>query len=548
MKIDISEKQLQMLVDDVVHKVKEKMRGGDVAEGNSGLKSSSSMAFSASPSVPTARSLSKTNVLPTNLLPTNLLPTNVTSANVTSAGQVGSSGAVGSSLSVGSSLTASKSEGVFGDMDEAVASAQASYEQLMDMSVKQREGLISAMRRAAIENAERLGKLAVEETGFGRVSSKIQKILLAARKTPGTEDLNPRAYSGDDGLTLVEPAPYGVIGSITPSTNPPSTVVNNSIGIVAAGNGVVVNPHPSAKVVSNETVKMLNRAILAAGGPPTLVCSVTEPTLKSGQAMMKHAGVRLLLVTGGEGVVKVAMSSGKKVIAAGPGNPPVIVDDTADITRAARNIVDGASFDNNVLCTAEKEVFVYKSVAERLKQEMCRYGAYEISGHQLDALVNECIDIQDPSHPRARTDKVGKDASLLLSYVGINAPKNTRLVIAEVDDPMHPLVQAEQLMPFLPIVRVNDLNEALSCALQAEHGFRHTAVMHSEHVSRMSTVARAVETSIFVKNAPSYAGLGFGGEGHTTLSIATPTGEGLTSARTFTRQRRCVLAGAFRII
>jgi acyl-CoA reductase-like NAD-dependent aldehyde dehydrogenase len=247
-------------------------------------------------------------------------------------------------------------------------------------------------------------------------------------------------------------------------------------------------------------------------------------------------------------VVKVAMASGKKTIAAGPGNPPVIVDDTANITRAAKNIVDGASFDNNVLCIAEKEIFVFENVADRLKEEMLRYGAYELSGRTLDALVEECIDTSDPQHPRARPQRVGRDAATLLSIVGVDAPRGVRLLLAEVNDPKHPLVQAEQLMPIIPMVRARDLDQALSWALDAEHGFRHTAVMHSEHVSRMSRVARAVETSIFVKNAPSYAGLGFGGEGFTTLSIATPTGEGLTSARTFTRQRRCVLAGAFRII
>jgi propionaldehyde dehydrogenase len=325
-------------------------------------------------------------------------------------------------------------------------------------------------------------------------------------------------------------------------------VINNAIGMIAAGNAVLVNPHPAAKEVSNETVRVLNRAIVNAGGPAHLICSIAEPTMESGQAVMAHPGIKLLMVTGGGGVVKAAMTCGKKTVAAGPGNPPVIVDDTANLTRAGRNIVDGAAFDNNVLCIAEKEVFVFANVADRLKAEMLRHGATEISGRQRDALVERCLDLTDPKHPKARREMVGKDAAVLLSEIGVSAHPDVRLIITEVDDPAHPLVQAEQLMPFLPIVRAADLDEALAWALDAEHGFGHTAVMHSEHVTRMSRVARAVETSIFVKNAPSYAGLGFGGEGFTTLSIATPTGEGLTSARTFTRQRRCVLAGAFRII
>jgi propionaldehyde dehydrogenase len=339
-----------------------------------------------------------------------------------------------------------------------------------------------------------------------------------------------------------------VLGAITPSTNPPSTIVNNAISIVAAGNSVVFNPHPSAKSVSNEMVRVLNRAIMEAGGPPNLLCSIASPTLDSSQALMKHPDVRLLLVTGGGAVVKLAMTSGKKAVAAGPGNPPVIVDDTAALTNAARSIVDGASFDNNVLCIAEKEIFVFANVADRLKAELARHGAHEVTGRERDVLVETCLDLSDPTHPVGGRDFIGKDALKLLAAAGLSGPPDTRLVMCEVDDLMHPLIQAEQLMPFIPILRVRDLDEALACAKQAEHRFRHTAVMHSENVVSMSRVAREIETTIFVKNAPSYAGLGFGGEGFTTLSIAGPTGEGLTSARTFTRQRRCVLAGSFRIV
>jgi len=443
---------------------------------------------------------------------------------------------------------AAHSDGIFADVEQAIAAAQQSFEALQASTLADRQAMVAGMRRGAIREAERLARFAIEETGLGRVSAKVQKILLAARKTPGTEDLAPVAYTGDDGLSLVEPAPYGVLGAITPSTNPPSTVVNNSISIVAAGNSVVFNPHPSAKGVSNETVRVLNRAIVEAGGPPNVLCSVASPTLESSQTLMKHPAIRLLLVTGGGVVVKLAMTSGKKVVAAGPGNPPVIVDDTASLSHAAKSIVDGASFDNNALCIAEKEIFVFRNVADRLKEELRRNGAYEVAGRELEVLLDRCLDLSRPDHPVAARDMIGKDASKLLAEVGLSAPPDVRLLMCEVDDLMHPLIQAEQLMPFIPILRVDGLDEALACAKQAEHSFRHTAVMHSENVVSMSRVAREIETTIFVKNAPSYAGLGFGGEGFTTLSIAGPTGEGLTSARTFTRQRRCVLAGSFRIV
>lgn len=442
----------------------------------------------------------------------------------------------------------SHSDGVFADVDQAIAAAQRSFEELAGCTLADRQAMVAAMRQAAVREAERLGRFAVEETGLGRVSAKVQKILLVARKTPGTEDLAPSAFTGDDGLSLVEPAPFGVVGAITPSTNPPSTVVNNAISIVAAGNSVVCNPHPAAKGVSNETVRVLNRAIVEAGGPANLLCSVASPTLESSQALMQHPAVRLLMVTGGGVVVKLAMTSGKRTVAAGPGNAPVIVDDTASLSHAARHIVDGASFDNGTLCIAEKEVFVYRNVADRLTEELRRSGAFEVTGADRDRLVERCLDLSAPDHPVPARDLVGKDALVLLAEVGLSAPPDTRLIICEVDDLHHPLIQAEQLMPFLPILRVDGLDEALACAKQAEHGFRHTATMHSENVISMSRVAREIETTIFVKNAPSYAGLGFGGEGFTTMSIAGPTGEGVTSARTFTRQRRCVLAGSFRIV
>jgi acyl-CoA reductase-like NAD-dependent aldehyde dehydrogenase len=443
-------------------------------------------------------------------------------------------------------------EGIFATIDDAVKAAETAYREFSLVSHERRKGFIEAMRQVGIDNAERFARDAVAETGLGRVSHKVQKNLLAATKTPGVEDLKPVAYTGDDGLTLVEPAPYGVIGSITPTTNPAATVLNNSLSAVSAGNAVVFHPHPSAVGVSNLCVRLLNRAILAAGGPRTLLCSIAAPTLESSAALMQHRGIRMLVVTGGGEVVRLAMRSGKKCIAAGPGNPPVIVDDTADMAKAARCIVDGASFDNNVLCTAEKEVLVFQDVADRLVAEMQACGAYKLAGEPLERLLKLVVAPGEPyphpnrKYPHPNKEYVGKDASALLAAVGVQAAREVRLVICEVPFE-HPLVHGEMLMPLLPIVRVKDLDDALGKALEAEHGYRHSAVMHSESVSNLTRVAREIETTIFTKNAPSYAGLGFGGEGYCTLSIAGPTGEGLTSARSFTRQRRCVLVG-FRIV
>jgi propionaldehyde dehydrogenase len=432
------------------------------------------------------------------------------------------------------------------DANEAVANAKSAQNQLVRMSLEHRGRLISAMREAAVKNAEPLAELAHKETGYGNVKHKILKNTLAANKTPGIEDLHPVAYSGDDGLTLVECAPFGVIGSITPSTNPTATVINNSISMIAAGNSVVYNPHPAAKKASTETMRILNEAIIAAGGPSALITTVKNPTMQSSAVIMGHKDIKLLSVTGGEAVVNVAMKSGKKVIAAGPGNPPVIVDDTAVIQQAARDIVDGASFDNNVLCVAEKEVFAFENIAGELESLMQHYGAFKVSGSDIDKIINTVMEKQDGRYVVNRKF-VGRSAVHILQQSGVSYVGTPSLVIAEVDK-YHPFVVVEMLMPVVPIVRVHSIEEAIEESLRAEQGYHHSAYIHSTNIRNMSAAATALDTTIFVKNAPSYSGLGFGGEGYTTLTIATPTGEGLTSAKSFTRARRCVLKGDFRII
>ena len=345
-------------------------------------------------------------------------------------------------------------------------------------------------------------------------------------------------------MTVVEMAPYGVIGSITPSTNPSETVICNSMGMIAGGNGVVFNPHPNAKKVANYAVDLVNRAILEAGGPENLVVSVENPTKDSSDEMMASPIVKMLVATGGPGVVKALLSSGKKAIGAGAGNPPVIVDDTVDVEKAAKDIVAGSSFDNNLPCIAEKECFAFKNIADDLIKYMTQNGAYLIKGAQVDQLMKVCL-VEKNGKWDINKKWVGKDARLFLKEIGIDA--DPRLIICETDE-NHPFVQVEMMMPILAIVRVNDIDEAIEMAVKAEHGCRHSAHIHSKNVDNLTKFARAVETTIFVKNAPSFAGIGAGGEGYTTFTIAGPTGEGLTAAHSFTRQRRCVLVDGLHVV
>jgi acyl-CoA reductase-like NAD-dependent aldehyde dehydrogenase len=440
-------------------------------------------------------------------------------------------------------------DNLFPDVESAVAAARAAFAALRDLPLSVREEMIAHIRRAIREQTQPLAHAAWRETGMGRYEDKIEKIRLNANKAPGTEFLHTTAWSGDGGLTLVEYAPYGVIGSVIPSTNPISTVVCNSVSMLAAGNAVVFNAHPGAGRCSNLTVQFVNDAVVEAGGPANLVCGIAEPTIETAQQLMRHPGVNLLTVTGGSRVVRAAMESGKRAICAGPGNPPVVVDETADLSQAGCDVVRGASFDNNIICTDEKEVFAVASIADELKRTMCEHGAVEIDRAQAERL-SRSIFLETPERGRRgvmNPEFIGRNAGVLLREIGVDVDDAVRLAIVEVerDDP---LVWSEQMMPILPVVRVTDAYEGIDLAKAAEHGFRHTAVMHSKHLDHLSRMARVMDCSIFVKNGASFDGLGYRGEGFCSFTIASPTGEGITNPISFSRVRRCVLKDSFRIV
>lgn len=441
--------------------------------------------------------------------------------------------------------------GIFHDVEGAVSAARTAFEQYERMTLEDRKRIVAAMRDKMRQHGEELAREAAAETGLGRAEDKIKKNALVTEKTPGPEILETQAWSGADGLTIVEHAPFGVIGAITPTTNPTATIINNAISALSAGNSVAFNVHPKAKRVSAKNIRLLNEAILEAGGPPNLITAVAEPTIDSAQALMRHPKVRLILVTGGGGVVEEAMRSGKRAITAGPGNPPVVVDESADIEQAGRDIVLGASFDNNVICTDEKELFVVEKVADALKQAMQRAGAHFVERSHEQRRLMETIFREFNESPRGiskmRNEWIGKNAGEILQAAGISAPRDLRLAVVEVPAD-HTLVWTEQMMPVFPFVRVRDVGEAINLALAAEQRNGHSAAMHSRNIDHLSEMARRINVSIFVKNGPIYAGLGYGGEGYTSFSIASPTGEGMTTALSFSRPRRCTMVDHFRIV
>lgn len=430
-----------------------------------------------------------------------------------------------------------KSHGVFTDMNDAIAAAKASQAIVRRMSLDQREKIISNIRRKTHENAETLARMGVNETGMGNVGHKILKHHLVADKTPGTEDLHTTAWSGDRGLTLIEMGPFGVIGAITPCTNPSETVLCNSMGMIAAGNTVVFNPHPQAIKTSMFAINLINEASLEAGGPDNVACTVEKPTLETSNIMMKHKDIPLIAATGGPGVVTAVLSSGKRGIGAGAGNPPALVDETADIRKAAADIVNGCTFDNNLPCIAEKEIVAVDSIADELMDYMIQeQGCYLISKEEQDKLTQTVIT------PKGLNRKcVGRDAKTLLGMIGVTVPDNIRCIVFE-GPKEHPLIATELMMPILGMVRAKDFDDAVEQAVWLEHGNRHSAHIHSKNIDNITKYAREIDTAILVKNGPSYSALGFGGEGYCTFTIASRTGEGLTSTKSFTKSRRCVMS------
>jgi aldehyde dehydrogenase len=440
--------------------------------------------------------------------------------------------------------------GIFTNVNEAVAAATEAFEQLSERTIEDRKRIIDHIRRISIDQCVELGTMEMEETKIGRLEHKIAKLKTLGERTPGVEFMRSEVFSGDHGLAVIEHAPFGVIGAITPVTHSLPTITGNAVSMIAGGNTLVVNPHPSGKRVAVEGVRRFNEAIYRDLGIDNLICVIAEPTLDTANEIFGHRGIKVICVTGGPAVARAALNSGKRAIVAGPGNPPVVVDETADLDRAARAIIQGASYDNNLLCISEKEVFVVDSVFDAMMNAMDRAGAVRLNAREVEALTKVAIvkvGEGDRKHDAPCKDYLGQDAAVLARGIGKNVPAKVELLFGETDE-HNPFVPVEQMMPFLPFVRCRNVDEAIAKAQHYEHGYRHTSIIHSNNVRNMTKMGRVMDTTLFVKNGPCMAALGLGGEGYLSFSIATPTGEGVTTPLTFTRERRCSLVDDLRIL
>jgi aldehyde dehydrogenase len=437
--------------------------------------------------------------------------------------------------------------GVFETVNDAVNAAHAAFEKSVSFGLQDRKRFTDAVRRMMLEHKEEFARMAVEETRMGRVPHKVLKNENAAKHSPGVEWLEPKAWSGVNGLAVDECAPWGVIGNIMPSTHPAAAMVNNIIIQVCAGNTVAFNPHPAAKRLSALVVRLSNRAMAAEGAPENLVTCVADPTLETAEALFGHPKTRLLSVTGGPALVAAAMKHPKPVIAAGPGNPPVLIDETADLERAAREITWSAGFDNNILCIAEKEVFVVDSVFGRWMKALENAGNTRLTSAQMDALAARALAKDGPNWV-IRRDFVGRDAAVLASALSLAVPPDAPLLFGETIRE-HPWVAAEQLTPCIPVVRVRDFEDGIAACLGAEHGYEHTASVFTADLNRATEFARRLNTDVLVVNGGTLRGNGGdSGEGTFSHTIASPTGQGICTPRDFVRRRRIMTAGALRFV
>lgn len=440
-------------------------------------------------------------------------------------------------------------DGIFATVDEAVRAAARAQPAVAAASLEDRGRMIAIIRRLCTDHAEAWARMELEETGLGRLDHKIEK-LLSIRHVPGVEAMRTEARSDQSGLCVIERAPWGVIGMVLPVTHSVPTMASNAVNVLAAGNTAVFSPHPSGARCAAHALRIINREIERELRIGPVMTAAAEPSLRAVEEMFRHPEVALLCVTGGPAVVRAAMKHGKRVIAAGPGNPPVVVDETADLNAAAA-IIAGASFDNNLLCIGEKEVFVVASVADAFLAAMSQAGAVRLDAAAIERLTQAAFRFDPASGGRGaahlKREFIGKDTDVLAAAAGVAIPPKTPLLFGEVDED-HPFVQEEQMMPFLPVVRVPDADAGIAAAVKAEHGYRHTALIHSRNVETVTRMARAMNTTLFVHNAPCSAALGLGGAGYLSFSIATPTGEGVTTPMTFTRERQIAIGGALRIM
>ena len=362
-------------------------------------------------------------------------------------------------------------------------SARQAQSQLAELSQEQIDAIVTAMAEAVTPHAEALARLAVEETTYGVVADKVQKNLFSSRMV--YDFIRPMRTVGVvnrvEDKKLVEIAePFGVVAAIVPSTNPTSTAIYKVLIALKARCAIVVSPHPSAVRCITRSVEIMAEAALSAGAPAGSIGWMKTVTLEGTQELMKHRDVAVILATGGMGLVRAAYSSGKPAYGVGPGNAPCYIERSADLAKAAHDIMIGKTFDHGVLCSSPNSVVVDEGVNEEVRRQFQALGAYFMNQAEMDALARGLVTPQRLPNPAL----VGKAATFIARHVGVNVPETTRALIAPLtgvgrDYPL----SIEKLAPVLSWYVVKDWREGCERCIQILRygGMGHTMSIHSKN-------------------------------------------------------------------
>ncbi len=361
------------------------------------------------------------------------------------------------------------------EVRDGVSLAHRACEQIHAYSQAQIDAVCKAMADAGARAAADLARLAVEETQIGRVHYKIQKNLLGSEGTWASikDERTVGVIRRDEKTGVIEVATaVGVVAGVIPTTNPTSTALFKALIAVKGKNAIVISPHPRAKRCIGEAVEVLRRAIERAGAPPDLVVCLSNPTLESTGALMRHKLVSVILATGGTGLVQAAYSSGKPAYGVGPGNVPVYVDRSADVPLAARTIIESQSFDNGTLCCSEQALVVDKPIQGALLSEMKRRGAFVASEEQTKLLAAFCN-----QRGHMNPEVVGRDPWWIAEKAGFQVPRQTSLLLAYQGGvgPQWPL-SIEILAPILSVHVVDGWQAGCKVSMETLHqdGLGHT--------------------------------------------------------------------------
>jgi len=398
------------------------------------------------------------------------------------------------------------------EVRELIEKAKQAQQELSCKSQAEVDLIVKSIAKAGVRNAQRLAKMAQEETGFGIVADKTIKNIFASRgvyeriKTMRTIG----EISRDEDAKIYSIAvPMGVIAGLIPSTNPTSTTLYKAEIAIKAGNAIVFSPHPNAQKSILETVKVIRQAVSEAGGNENLVSCITIPTMQSTEVLMRHPDTSLILATGGAGMVRTAYSSGTPAIGVGPGNGPAYIERTADVQKAVKMILDSKTFDNGTICASEQSVITDTDMKDTVKSEMERQGAYFLTQEQSAQLSKFILRADGTMNPMI----VGRSVQVIADLAGLQIPETARVIVAEENGVGrgHPYSN-EKLAPILAFYTEDNYEKVCERCREILHyeGAGHTFSIHTNDQQMVDYFSKRIPASRILVNTPSALG-GIGG-------------------------------------